>query len=277
MERVTFLVDGTGERISCLLNPSSLVVRRSAAIRRVSSTAGTVTGTSLSDDPLIATGGGRTELQVDLLFDTSLLDTSVIDTSSIGTLRGDGSSVDPSLGDGRPSPATDVRDMTRPLWRLSENQSDDGVFGGPEPVRFVWGKAWNVRCVVAAIAERVEQFSSDGSPQRSWIRMRLLRVADAPATVDRRPASPLAIADAAAQTQTNTDAGVSGEPPTTAFEVIGGERVDSIASQLYGQPWLWRFVAATNDLDDVPFVRSGTVLGRAALPALPEPLVGSVR
>ena len=33
MERVAFIVDATGERIDCLLNPETLAVRRQAGVR----------------------------------------------------------------------------------------------------------------------------------------------------------------------------------------------------------------------------------------------------
>ncbi len=33
MERVAFLIEETGERIGCLLNPDSLVIRRSAGVQ----------------------------------------------------------------------------------------------------------------------------------------------------------------------------------------------------------------------------------------------------
>ncbi|HEY2342798.1 MAG TPA: hypothetical protein VGH90_07205, partial [Chthoniobacteraceae bacterium] len=73
MERVTFLVERTGERIPCLLNPECLEVRRSAGIVRRRSAGGAVIGNPRTDDPLVATGGGITEYQLKLLFDVDLL------------------------------------------------------------------------------------------------------------------------------------------------------------------------------------------------------------
>jgi hypothetical protein len=57
MERVVFLVEDTGERIACLLNPESLVLRRRAGIRQRESGGGVVTGNRMTDDSLIYTGG----------------------------------------------------------------------------------------------------------------------------------------------------------------------------------------------------------------------------
>ena len=73
MERVTFLVERTGERIPCLLNPEMLEVRRSAGLVRRRSVGGGVIGNPRTDDPLVATGGGITEYELKLLFDVDLL------------------------------------------------------------------------------------------------------------------------------------------------------------------------------------------------------------
>lgn len=152
MERVAFLIEESNTTIRCLLNPENLIVRRVAGVAERRSLTGSLTGTSLLDDPLIYTGGGRTELELHLLFDTSLVDSST-----------------------RPG---DVREMTAPLWNLAENRGSADRYGSPALVRFLWGKAWNVPGVITAIAERLEQFAPSGAPQRSWMRMRLIRVTD---------------------------------------------------------------------------------------------------
>src|SRR5439155_10422244 len=77
MERVAFLVDATGERIDCLLHPESLEVRRLAGVRTRTSAGGQLVGAGLADDPLLFTGGGRTELVLDLLFDVELVEAAV--------------------------------------------------------------------------------------------------------------------------------------------------------------------------------------------------------
>ena len=143
MERVAFLLEKTGERFGCLLNPESVVVRRLAGVRPRQSTSGPLTGAALKDDPLIYTGGGMTEILLDLLFDVSL----------------GGSTVD----------TEDVRDLTRRLTELAEGIAGDDKYGQVPLVRFVWGKSWNVLGVVTAIAERLEYFTPSGAPQRSWL------------------------------------------------------------------------------------------------------------
>lgn len=150
MERVAFLIEETNERLGCLLNPETLVLRRTAGVRPRQSASGQITGAGLADDPLLYTGGGRTELDLDLLFDVTLPGSSV---------RGE-----------------DVRDLTAPLWRLAENSQATAGYGRPPLVRLIWGKSWNIPGIVVAVAERLEFFTPAGVPRRSWLRLRLLRV-----------------------------------------------------------------------------------------------------
>src|SRR5258708_5977543 len=189
MERVTFLVEATGVRLPCLLNPETLVVRRLAGVRPLRSAAGALAGAALADDPLLHTGGGRTELDLDLLFDVTL---------GGGTVATD-----------------DVRDLTGPLWSLVENAAGhDGRWRTPT-VRFVWGKSWNVPGVLVAAAERLENFTPHGTARRSWLRLRLWRVAEQagrgdslqPRSVPPVPPSPLARPPSDAYALPHPDAG----------------------------------------------------------------------
>jgi hypothetical protein len=225
MERVAFIVEDTGERIDCLLNPETVVVRRHAGLRRRRTAGGIVTGTNLADDPLMATGGGRTELELELLFDVT---------------------VTPSE-----PPVENVQDLTRRLWQLAENAAHDATYGAPPLVRFVWGKTWNVPTLVASVSERFERFTTTGVPERSWLHLRLSRVGEpttppaeaAPATAEPAPAS-------SAMTLPDIP-----EDQLTFHEVIGGddqpaERLDEIATLYYGEPGLWRVIAVYNGIAD---------------------------
>src|ERR1022692_3102493 len=140
MERVAFLLEKTGERIPCLLNPASVVVRRLAGVQPRQSSSGPVTGASLKDDPLLYTGGGTTEILLDLLFDVTI------------------------TGSNLNTNTEDVRDLTRPLTALAEGSEGHDGYGQVPLVRFVWGKAWNVLGVVTAVAERLEYFTQSGCP-----------------------------------------------------------------------------------------------------------------
>jgi hypothetical protein len=236
MERVAFLIESTGERIACLLNPESLVVRRWTGIRGRRSLAGALRADSLADDPVIFAGGGTTELELELLFD--------VDVAAAGTAE----------------KVEDVRALTLPLWRLAENvRSSDGETR-PEVVRFVWGKAWNVPAVVSAVAERLEAFGQGGAPGRSWMRLKLLRVPD-PAPVrqslEGAPAQGEELIDVHEVVGSGSAPveGDGGAPPSPA-----GERLDEIAQRYYGDPSVWRQIAEANDIDDPLRIPSGIAL-----------------
>ncbi len=240
MERVAFLIEATGERLGCLLNPDNLVVRRSAGVRSRATAGGRLSGVGLADDPLLYTGGGRTELLVDLLFDVQIAG-STIQTD-------------------------DVRDLTRPLWRLAENARDDEGFRQPPLVRFVWGKAWNVPGIVAAIAERLEQFTPAGAPMRSWLRMRLLRVGEEEAQsqeapIDRGLMAPDPDGPSIPEEQVTMHRMLGGGTAGgTGGPTARGERLEDIAFTHYGDPSAWRIIAAFNEIQDPARVPPGTVL-----------------
>lgn len=240
MERVAFLVEPGGERIACMLNPESLVVRRWTGVRPLRTVGAVAAGTTIGDDPLLQTGGGTTEVLVDLLFDVSLAE--------------------------GPTPVNDVRDLTRPLWRLSENATP--AQPGTRVVRFVWGKTWNIRAVIAAVAERLEYFDGDGAPGRSWLRMRLLRIDEAtPQEEAAASLAPQALAGAETQMlnippMPETLPGIDGETADGAPPV----RFDNIAWESYGDCNVFKDIAAYNGIDD-PFRVERLVL---ELPSLAE-------
>ncbi|MFI5915168.1 hypothetical protein [Dactylosporangium sp. NPDC051541] len=243
MERVAFIVDDTGERIDCLLNPETFEVRRLAGVRTPAAGAEAIVGRGQGDDPVRFTGGGRTELLLDMVFDVGLVEAA-----------------------GAPQ---DVRVLTARLWNLAENTAHELGAGRPPLIRLVWGKAWNVPCVVSAIAERFDAFNSGGAPGRSWIRLKLLRVGE--------PAGASACSFDEELTRTATAAGDGDRP--AAVEAIGGggpvpgqpgtARIDLLAADALGSPMRWRELAAHNGVDDPLAVPAGTVLAVPS-PGLPS-------
>jgi hypothetical protein len=241
MERVAFLVEKTGVRLGCLLNPENIVTRRTAGIRTRAVGNRPLTGPGLTDDPLLFTGGGTTELKLDLLFDISVAGSTIV--------------------------SDDVRDLTRPLWQLAETTAGTQGYGDPPLVRFVWGKSWNFPGVVVAIAERLEYFTTEGAPQRSWLRMKLLRVNDP--KQDDIDSSPLGDVPDISGEDDGTDQG--GPDEVMVHQIVGEcpgpdspqesspERLDAIAYQYCGFPW-WKPIAEFNDLDDPTRIASGTLL-----------------
>jgi hypothetical protein len=228
MERVAFLIEETGERVACMLNPESVVLRRISGVKVRESVGGMVAGADLLDDPLLLTGGGTTELLLNLLFDVS------VGGSSVQT--------------------QDVRDLTGPLWQLAENTQRESGGARPPLVRFFWGKSWNVPGIVAAVAERLEHFTPEGAPRRSWLRLRLLRA------VPPQGEAPIAHPSAVGVMNNWPQQGAySHSSEQIAVHAIGGsekgvtgERLDQLAFHYYGNAAYWRFIADFNALPN-PF------------------------
>ena len=154
MERVTFLVEESNERISCMLNPETVLIRRTSGVRPRESLSGLISTDRRGDNPLLFTGSGITSLELDLVFDVSIPGSSVV--------------------------SQDVRDMTKPIWNLTENHQRNDRLYRPALCRFIWGKCWNIPGVISAAAEKLESFSPQGIPRRSWLRLRLLRMQEQP-------------------------------------------------------------------------------------------------
>lgn len=245
MERVAFLIQKTGARIRCMLNPESLTMSRRAGVRVRQSISGALNGKGMSDDPLLYTGGGVTELLLDLLFDVSISG-STIETQ-------------------------DVRELTKPFVQLTENSEDSDHYGCPPRVRFIWGKSWNIPGIVVAIAERLEDFTSNGEPRRSWLRMRFLRCEDSNEAIkNKKPSS--------ANLNKSLDLPELNESRTDLFgkwksnvpsdqiethEIVGkspnGERIDQIAYDFNGSPE-WQQHAFFNEIDDPAHLEPGQPL-----------------
>ncbi|MBQ1014880.1 hypothetical protein KBX53_28910 [Micromonospora sp. M51] len=231
MERVAFLIDSTGVRVDCLLNPETVQVTRLAGVRQRGAGGGQLTGSGLADDPLVFTGGGRTELVLDLLFDVDFVEAQL-----------------------RPA---DVRVLTRPLWMLAENSTADHGWLRPPLVRLVWGKTWNVPGVIIAVAERFDAFTGTGSPRRSWLRLKLVRAAE---TADQSEAG-FAEELAAASTPTAAPgSAVIAAGDGAAEPGRSGVRFDLLANDALGSPLRWRLLAEHNRITDPLAVPAGTTL-----------------
>jgi len=254
VERVAFLIEESGERIRCMLNPESVVFKRTAGIQRRTTIGGAVASTISTDDRFIYVGGGQTELDLDLLFDVSLAD---------------GSSALNQSGSASSLLSNDVRMMTQPIWKLSENlqRKTPGLQNVPL-VRFVWGKSWNIRGAISAVTERLENFTSSGVPGRSWLSLRLLQVAEDSSASELAGRNP-ALGGYHQPSVKNTSISAFDKSATASYQVIGagdvegvgrGERLDELAFRFYGDAGKWRLLAEHNGLDGAGFVSGGTVL-----------------
>jgi hypothetical protein len=273
MERVSFLIEASGARVSCLLNPEHLEARRAAGVARRVGARGALTGQPRRDDPLVARGGGVTEYDLRLLFDMDI-------------------AMEAQGGDGG-----DVRDQTRPLWELAETaESKDPAKQSPPLVRFIWGKAWNVPGVILFVSERLERFDAAGRPQRSWLSLRLRRseppkdqaAQGGAAGGGQSPASRSQAGGSAAGGSGGAGAAspspASPGPARPAAQAAGGAphppaatqaipvdpsglpltRLDQLAAQHYGDPAHALTLAAYNEIEDPLNLPPET---RLALPA----------
>ena len=234
MERVAFLIEDTGEYLGCLLNPESVVMTRSAGVEVRRSSGGRLTGAGMADDPLLFTGGGRTELRLDLLFDTDLALTE--------------------------RSVSDVRQLTRPIWRLAENSAEVEHQRRPPWVRFVWGRAWNIPGVVTEVAERFDRFGADGSPLRSWMRLVFVRIGqgaddeggEAWELAQRLPPVDLTgpAVGALAVVGDGSSGGVPGVGPDAPPPVVNPVELGLLSQQAFGTPLLWKQLLTYNGVDD---------------------------
>ena len=240
MERAVFLLENDNSRIPCLLNPESLTIQRTAGIRLRSSSSGPVALAGNSYDPLLYTDGGRTELALDLLFDVSLVS---------GTAP---ASTPDSVQTSTPE---DVRELTQPLMALAESTPSDTPEKPAALVRFLWGKAWNVRGVVIAAAERLEYFTDAGVPRRSWLRMRFVMVREPDSAeaqdLDSSEQSPVTLdPDQEVDLDELQTHRTLGDGQSSEGDGASSERLDELSSRYYGDPTLWRLIAEFNDIDD---------------------------
>jgi hypothetical protein len=232
VERVAFLVEATGAHVTCLLNPETLVVSRTAGVRPRQVAGGLVAGAGRADDPLLLSGGGHTELQLDLLFDVDL--------------------VEPL--DQRPD---DVRRLTAAVSQLAENSDDSDGSQRPPTVRFVWGRAWNLPGVVTEVAERFDRFSEWGTPLRSWLRMSFVRTGlgtEQAAGETHENAPPPSDVDLAAQPSRSV--APLGEQSTDPHAApINPLQLGLMSLDAFGSPFLWKLLMQYNNIDDPLGVR----------------------
>ena len=241
MERVAFLIENTGQRISCWLNPEEgqdgLTIERNSGVAREAHHS--LSRTRLSDNPVVFPSRGDTRLNLKLLFDISLA--------------------------GSAERIQDVRTMTRPIWQLAEYTTARNAPQELPRVRFIWGRAWDIPVMVESVAERFERFTAGGIPQRSWMSLRLLRLSDeVPPANPPRSYSLGDIPENMNQNPTEPGEMVRGDASWGVHELLGGdtggESLWQLAFNQYGDPSLWRLIARANDIDDPSSLAPGTLL-----------------
>ena len=266
MERVAFLIEQSGERVFAMINPDELTFERQSGVSMRKRHERPLASARRTDDPMIYVGGGVTELKLNLLFDVDLLsrsspsfaqapdfrtnlqappahartrlsipqdsETAVVDADTISA---------PSAQ----LAITDVRELSGPLWRLTENGVEGAVTDGPSVVHFIWGAAWNVPCIAISVAERFDQFAADGTPLRSWVRIHLRRT-HLPMRRDRAPG--LSLSPQLASSGLRSDASLPESVVLT--DTASSSRPDTLCDSIYGDMRLLHPLLDFNGIDD---------------------------
>lgn len=228
MERVEFLIEETHQRVPCLLNPEQLTIERTTGIQRAG---GQLVNYKLSDDPVYYSGRGSTSFQLQLLFDVNLPDLFI--------------------------QTQDVRDLTQPLWLLTEYVRADSQFDELPRVRFIWGKAWNIRVVISSISQQFDDMARNGIPERALLNMSLLRVSDVYDFVQPPATFRPTLHDLPAETINQL------HQPTPEWGVhvfLADERLEQLANRYYNNSAHWRLIAEANNIENPTTIPVGAVL-----------------
>jgi hypothetical protein len=162
----------------------------------------------------------------------------------------------------------DVRALTRPLWLLSENSVQERGSVRPPLVRLVWGKTWNLPGVIVAVAERFDAFGPTGIPGRSWLRLKLLRVAESASSAQESFDAELAAA-AGARPVPRSSGAVQAVGDGATEPGFSGVRFDLLATDAIGNPMRWRLLAEHNRIANPLDVPAGSVLSVPPLGGTP--------
>jgi hypothetical protein len=138
-------------------------------------------------------------------------------------------------------PSGDVTVEVDILWDWTKpRDAVIGAWASTPHLRFQWGARRYFRCYIKSMSVEYTLFSRSGAPLRATVDLTLEE------TLDIFP------------TTNPTSGGPGGE---RSHRVGAGDTLHSIAQRYYGQPRMWRGIAAFNGVDDPLQVATGTVLG----------------
>ena len=137
------------------------------------------------------------------------------------------------------NPLSAVTDHTDLLIEMMEPTQDSSQKPKPRQVKFVWGP-FEFPAYIETVEQTFTLFKKDGTPVRAEVQVTLLEFTE----------------EMAGQNPT------SGEGPMQrVHRVQAGDRLDTIAFQVYGDATHWRLIAAYNRLEDPFSLRPGLELG----------------
>ncbi len=137
----------------------------------------------------------------------------------------------------------DVREYTNGLWEMmmvTEDRRRGNNKSEPPHVAFQWGK-FRFEAIITNLSQKFTLFNKDGVPLRTTVDVSFQQVTDSQNHHRQNPTS-------------------GGGPPLKVHIVQGGERLDLIATKVYGDPTLWRRIAQENHLTHPLRLREGQTL-----------------
>jgi hypothetical protein len=138
----------------------------------------------------------------------------------------------------------DVSETTNQLWRLMETRTrqegDENIKIPPPAVAFEWG-VFRFVAVITNMSQRFILFRSDGTPVRAKVEVTFTQHRD----LNDYP---------------QQDPGAGGTDVRRVWRVVAGDRLDTIAHQVYGDAAKWRTIAEQNHITDPLALRPGQQL-----------------
>lgn len=138
-----------------------------------------------------------------------------------------------------------VTKYTNALWQLMAVKKKSNAGGGqdkdsPPLVAFVWGKLYFV-AYITQMTQKFTLFAHDGTPVRAEVDVTFTQYVDLDDYPEQNPTS-------------------GGGPIDRIWQVRAGDRIDTIAAQVYGSATKWQLIANYNQLNDPTALRPGQQL-----------------
>lgn len=138
----------------------------------------------------------------------------------------------------------DITRTTRKLWKLMESKTREE--GGrnekvpPPEVAFEWG-VFRFVSVITDMTQKFSLFLPDGTPVRAEVQITFTQHKDVNDYPRQNPTS-------------------GGGPTERVWHVVAGDRLDTIAAEVYGDAARWRLIASHNDIANPHSLRPGQTL-----------------
>jgi hypothetical protein len=139
---------------------------------------------------------------------------------------------------------TDVSQETRKLWQFMLTKGQRGSRQGkkkePPQVAFEWG-VFKFVSYVTAMTQQFTLFGQDGTPVRAKVDITFTQYTDVDDYKGQNPTS-------------------GGGPVEQVWRVVAGDRLDTIAAEIYRDAAKWRLIAAHNHIVNPLALRPGQLL-----------------